>query len=78
MELWNHGVMKLWESASFSDHHQLGNDPNKDCAQDYGGPREMSEPETRNIISYYRKNAPIVGMIDWHSFGDDILHPWGE
>lgn len=56
---------------------ELGNDPNKDCAQDYGGPREMSEPETRNIISYYRKNAPIVGMIDWHSFGDDILHPWG-
>ena len=77
IELWNHGCYGIMGTCH-SLVHQIGNEPGKDCAEDYGGPREMSEPETRNIMSYFRVNAPIIGMIDWHSYGDDILHPWGN
>ncbi|CAI8008905.1 Carboxypeptidase B [Geodia barretti] len=47
-----------------------------ECSEDYGGPNPMSEPETRNIINYWKANGPIVGAIDWHSYGQLILHPW--
>ena len=49
-----------------------------ECSEDYGGPNPMSEPETRNIINYWKANGPIVGAIDWHSYGQLILHPWGQ
>ena len=48
------------------------------CREDYGGPNPLSEPETRNIVNYWKRNGPIIGAIDWHSYGKLILHPWGE
>ena len=49
-----------------------------ECSEDYGGPKPASEPETKNIMNYWKQNGPIVGAIDWHSYGQLILHPWGE
>lgn len=47
-----------------------------ECAEDYGGPNPSSEPETQNIMNYWKQNGPIIGAIDWHSYGQLILHPW--
>ena len=47
------------------------------CAEDYSGPYPLSEPETQHIVDYFRQNAPIIGVIDWHSYGELILRPWG-
>ena len=46
--------------------------------EDYGGPEALSEIETQHIIQNFRANAPIIGAIDMHSYGDLILRPWGE
>ena len=48
------------------------------CAEDYSGPYPLSEPETQHIVNYFRQNAPIIGVIDWHSYGELILRPWGK
>ena len=55
-------------------------DKNKrvECSEDYGGPSPGSELETQHIMNYWRANGPMVGAIDWHSYGKLILHPWGE
>lgn len=47
------------------------------CAEDYSGPYPLSEPETRNIVNFFRRNSPVIGVIDWHSYGELILRPWG-
>lgn len=47
------------------------------CAEDYPGPKPLSELETEHIINFFRQHAPIVGAIDWHSYGQLILRPWG-
>ena len=49
----------------------------KSCDEDYPGPKAKSEKETNNIINFFRQHAPIVGAIDWHSYGQLILRPWG-
>lgn len=45
--------------------------------EDYGGPHALSEVETQNIVNNFRANAPIIGSIDMHSYGELILRPWG-
>ncbi len=57
--------------------NQSGNAKYQACSEDYGGPSLQSEPETNNIINYFKSHAPIIGAIDWHSHGQLILRPWG-
>jgi len=47
------------------------------CKEDFGGPEAQSEKESKNIVTYFRANAPIVGSIDWHSYGQLLLRPYG-
>ncbi|XP_064391731.1 carboxypeptidase O-like isoform X2 [Halichondria panicea] len=47
------------------------------CDEDYPGFNAGSEHETKNIMKFFRNNAPIVGSIDWHSYGQLILRPYG-
>ena len=56
---------------------QVGHTSNRVCAENYGGPSVHSEPETQNVIDYFRSHAPIIGAIDWHSHGQLVLRPWG-
>ena len=30
------------------------------------------------VCSYFSANVPIAGAVDFHSFGQLILRPWGE
>lgn len=45
-------------------------------AEDYGGQHAKSELETQHIINNFRRNSPIVGSIDFHSYGQLLLRPW--
>lgn len=48
------------------------------CAEDYGGPYAKSELETQHIINHFKENSPIIGSIDFHSYGQLLLRPWGK
>ena len=43
----------------------------------YIGPREASEPETRNVIWLLDRYPNIRYLVDLHSYGEAILHSWG-
>jgi carboxypeptidase T len=43
----------------------------------YAGPREASEPETRNVIWLLDRFPRIRYLIDLHSYGETLLHSWG-
>jgi murein tripeptide amidase MpaA len=44
----------------------------------YVGPREASEPETRNVIWLLDQFPAIRYFVDLHSYGETILHSWGS
>jgi hypothetical protein len=41
------------------------------------GASVASEPETQHTSDYFKAHAPIYGAIDWHSYSQLILRPWG-
>ncbi len=72
---------------------QDGSSSNR-CSETYHGPSAESEPETRatsdffrsvdyvlNLLihdNYYREQTLIIGAIDWHSYSQLILRPYGN
>ncbi|KAI8871324.1 Zn-dependent exopeptidase [Ramicandelaber brevisporus] len=38
----------------------------------------MSEPETQAIVRYYRSLPAVVGAIDFHSYSEYVLRPYGD
>src|SRR5512136_704415 len=44
----------------------------------YVGPREASEPETRNVIWLLDRFPRIRYLVDLHSYGETLLHSWGS
>ena len=46
-------------------------------SQIYRGPHAFSEPETRALRDLITRE-PVVAHIDFHSFGQMILYPWGH
>ncbi len=45
-------------------------------SQIYRGPHAFSEPETRALRDLITRE-PVVAHIDFHSFGQMVLYPWG-
>ncbi|KXN65435.1 hypothetical protein CONCODRAFT_12973 [Conidiobolus coronatus NRRL 28638] len=43
----------------------------------YGGPYAGSELETKAIIAYFAAQGKIYGAIDWHSYSELVLRPFG-
>ena len=56
----------------------LSSQKSTSCVDDYGGPEALSELETQHIVNYFRENAPILGSIDFHSYGQLLLRPYGH
>lgn len=53
-------------------------DPCDDVTQTYRGSAPFSEPETMNV-KWLLDNYPMIKWyIDIHSYGEDILHCWGD
>ncbi|KAJ9059094.1 hypothetical protein DSO57_1005894 [Entomophthora muscae] len=46
-------------------------------SETYQGPSPASEPETKNIIAYFQKQGAIAGAIDFHSYSQLVLRPYG-
>ncbi|HXC74312.1 MAG TPA: M14 family metallopeptidase, partial [Sphingomicrobium sp.] len=44
----------------------------------FHGTAPFSEPETRNVRWLFKLFPNIVRFVDIHSYGGDILHPWGD
>lgn len=43
----------------------------------YRGPSAASEPETKAIARYFRKQGYVAGAMDWHCYSQLILFPYG-
>lgn len=43
----------------------------------YRGPSAASEPEVAALADYIKNLDNVKGFIDWHSYGQYILHEWG-
>ncbi|XP_003384060.1 PREDICTED: carboxypeptidase B-like [Amphimedon queenslandica] len=48
-----------------------------ECGETYHGKKAASELEVQHIKKYFKKNVPIVAAIDFHSYGQLILRPYG-
>jgi len=48
--------------------------PNSDI---YHGTAPFSEPETLSVSNFVTKNGPFIGAIDFHSYSQLILRPYG-
>ena len=70
-------------NRNWEDGHWGGAGASPDpCSNTYRGPAGMSEPETRAIermlmVTLPQQGYVLVGAIDWHSFGQLILGPYG-
>jgi len=64
-------------NRNYNSHWGEGGSSSNPCSDTYKGPEPNSAPETQNTIAYFKKNAPIIGAIDWHSYSQLILRPWG-
>ncbi|KAF9937764.1 hypothetical protein BGZ75_006190 [Mortierella antarctica] len=47
------------------------------CAQDYMGPSAFSSPEAKNIADYLKSLPKVVSYIDFHSYSQLWMTPWG-
>jgi carboxypeptidase T len=61
----------LWSSG-------IGTSANPCDYQIYKGPSAFSEPETRNVRWLLDTHPNVMGMIDIHSYDNDMLLPWGD
>jgi len=47
------------------------------CSDIYRGPKAFSEPEETALASYIKSHPNVNGYIDWHSYSQLWLGPWG-
>ncbi|XP_065833344.1 carboxypeptidase B-like isoform X2 [Oscarella lobularis] len=64
-------------NRNYDDHWNEGGSSDDPCSEVYHGVSPASEPETQVTANYFTSVAPVVGAIDWHSFGQLILRPYG-
>ncbi|KAF9097805.1 hypothetical protein BGX23_007901 [Mortierella sp. AD031] len=69
----------------------LGTDPNRNwgegwgkpgassspCAEDYRGPSAFSAPEAKNVANYIKSLGKVVSYIDFHSYSQLWMTPYG-
>jgi murein tripeptide amidase MpaA len=68
-------------NRNFNDGQWGGGGSSADpCAETYRGPSAASEPETQAVSSYFnslQSQASVYSSIDWHSYSQLVLRPWG-
>lgn len=67
----------LWRFDRYFAPGTVGSSFNPGDYETYVGPREASEPETRNVIWLLDRFPGIRYFVDLHSYGETILHSWG-
>ena len=48
------------------------------CSNTYSGPKAGSEQETQAIMKYFMEIRPVLGAIDYHSYSQAVLYPYGK
>lgn len=66
---------KHFAAAATSGGTLASNSPSSDL---FHGKSPFSEPESRNVRWLFDQFPEIGRFIDLHSYGGDILHPWGD
>lgn len=64
-------------NRNFSAGFGVGSDSNT-SSDVYRGPAPFSEPETRAIRDFVQANSHLVAHIDFHSYSQLVLYPWGD
>jgi murein tripeptide amidase MpaA len=70
----------LWDYHKFFSPKSKVNTSSNPCDQDqtYMGSAPFSEPETQNVKWLFDNYPMIKWYVDIHSYGEDILHSWGD
>lgn len=69
----------LWDLTAFAPATQGGSLGSTQPVSDvFHGTAPFSEAETKNVAWLFKKYGPINRFVDIHSFGGDVLHPWGD
>ncbi|KAF4521684.1 hypothetical protein B566_EDAN009144, partial [Ephemera danica] len=55
-----------------------GQGGNGQCSETYPGTAPFSTPETTAISNFLIQNTQITFFVDVHSYGQYLLHPWGN
>lgn len=64
-------------NRNYNDHWGQGGSSTSPCSDTYMGASAGSELETKASVAFFRSHAPIIGAIDWHSYSQLILRPYG-
>jgi len=67
-------------NRNYPDHWGQGGSSNLPCSDTYMGPSVASERETQNTVNYFKgfqQYAPVYAAIDWHSYSQLVLRPYG-
>jgi len=65
-------------NRNYNSHWGQGGSSTNPCSETYMGPTVSSAPEVRNTANYFKSQTTgIIGAIDFHSYGQLILRPWG-
>jgi hypothetical protein len=64
-------------NRNYDEHWAEGGSSDNPCSDTYHGPSPFSEPETMHASNFFLRNTPILGAIDWHSYSQLILRPFG-
>ncbi|XP_065833345.1 uncharacterized protein [Oscarella lobularis] len=64
-------------NRNYNDHWNEGGSSSNPCSETFHGPSAASEPETQVTSNYFMSTGLIIGAIDWHSYSQLILRPYG-
>jgi len=64
-------------NRNWDDHFGGSGSSGTPTSDTYRGPFAFSEPETTAVSRYCATNGPYVGAIDWHSYSQLVLRPYG-
>ena len=64
-------------NRNWDDHWAMKGTSNNPRSEIYHGPSAASEPEVKALAAYFLKQRDIIAAIDFHSFSQLILRPYG-
>jgi len=65
-------------NRNYNSHWGQGGSSTNPCSETYMGPSVASAPEVQNTANYFKSQSTgVIGAIDFHSYGQLILRPWG-
>jgi len=64
-------------NRNWDDHFGGEGSSNVPSSDTYHGTAPFSEPETQAASDFYSKSGPFVGAIDFHSYSQLVLRPYG-